>query len=364
MMTKLILGLKLTFVVALVALFAQLGINQMRAQENPEPCIEITPPDPITFEAVIRERSQILPEIKATYQWQETSPGVWSLFLDVSPFGGRERWVSTYPRLWPFLKPVDLPQSITINECPDPEPEPEYRWSEWGECSVSCGGGIQTRTCEEVFPTASRANSVVKADQARCEDDEEGGAQRACNTQACEEPTGTPVITPTPEVTTTPVPEVTATPAPEVTATPVPRHRWSGLGYNAKCDADDIEVTFDIKREDGSFEEKVKVHFEYQGSKQTAETNRDGRATVFFGKNGDGLLSATADGYPSQSAQMIMPRDCPETAEVGRGGQTLATVSYAPTGTATQSALLIAQGIGMLLLTAGSFHYVKTAKKA
>ncbi|MFZ2414592.1 MAG: SdrD B-like domain-containing protein [Minisyncoccia bacterium] len=39
-------------------------------------------------------------------------------------------------------------------------------WSEWGTCSVTCGGGTQTRTC---------------ADGAQCE----GPTSRSCNTQSC-----------------------------------------------------------------------------------------------------------------------------------------------------------------------------------
>lgn len=130
-----------------------------------------------------------------------------------------------------------------------------------------------------------------------------------------EEPDPTPTVKPS-EPTATPVPgEPTATPkSDEPTSTP--GHvstRWSALGYNANCESTDIEVTFDTKREDGTFEEKVKVTFEYQGNKKTAETNKDGRATVYYGQNGDGAVTAVADGYPSQSTHMIMPI-CPQTA--------------------------------------------------
>lgn len=46
-------------------------------------------------------------------------------------------------------------------------------WSAWSACSVSCGGGTQTRTCTNPAPTNGGANCV-------------GSSSQACNTQTCE----------------------------------------------------------------------------------------------------------------------------------------------------------------------------------
>jgi len=190
-----------------------------------------------------------------------------------------------------------------------------------------------------------------------------------CNTRTlCEQkPTPTPT-TPVEEPTATPVPDPTATPKPqEPTSTPGPvSTRWSALGYNATCENSDIEVTFDTKREDGTFEEKVKVTFEYQGTKKTAETNNNGRATVMYGKNGDGAVTAVADGYPSQSTHMIMPV-CPAVGGQVLGvttGQVLGATTYAATGNDAQSIFTAAQLLGMLLIATGTARYVKASLKA
>lgn len=261
--------------------------------------------------------------------------------------------MASYPDWWWLDKPVALPQHITEVNCPDPEPDDDYQWSDWSECSVSCGGGIQTRTCEPVDNGHGDKVAKMAIKQPYCPDDEDGGGQRACNPQSCEEPTGGPSVTPVPE-------EPTPTSGPVST-------RWSSLGYNANCQNSDIEVTFDTKREDGSFEEKVKVAFKYQGTEKTAETNNNGRATVMYGKNGDGAVTAVADGYPSQSTHMIMPQGCPAVGGQVLGastGQVLGATSYAKTGTSAQSIFTVAQLVGMLLVATGTAWYVKASLKA
>ena len=45
-------------------------------------------------------------------------------------------------------------------------------YSEFGACSVSCGGGIQSRTCDNPAPQHGGANCI-------------GNATRACNTEPC-----------------------------------------------------------------------------------------------------------------------------------------------------------------------------------
>ena len=45
-------------------------------------------------------------------------------------------------------------------------------WSDWSACSVSCGGGTQTRTCTNPAPSGGGADCV-------------GASSQSCNTQAC-----------------------------------------------------------------------------------------------------------------------------------------------------------------------------------
>jgi len=46
------------------------------------------------------------------------------------------------------------------------------QWSDWGQCSATCGGGTQTRTCTNPAPLNGGLDCV-------------GDASQACNTQAC-----------------------------------------------------------------------------------------------------------------------------------------------------------------------------------
>lgn len=192
------------------------------------------------------------------------------------------------------------------------------------------------------------------------------------------EPTATPPPTNRPTPTTAPSPtpnpgdELTPTATPSPTSPPSPG-RTSTLGYNVACTNNDIEVTYDVKNEDGNGEKDVEVRFNYQENKQTAKTNEDGRARVFYAKNGDGSVKAEADGYAPQSVYMTMPTNCPAptaTSEVGgqvlgaSTGKILGATTYANTGTTTQTIFTVAQLLGMLMIVTGAARYVKETIKA
>ena len=55
---------------------------------------------------------------------------------------------------------------------PPPPPPVDGGWSDWSQCSVSCGGGTQTRTCTNPSPANGGADCV-------------GPSSQACNTQSC-----------------------------------------------------------------------------------------------------------------------------------------------------------------------------------
>lgn len=66
-------------------------------------------------------------------------------------------------------------QACNTQPCPPPEPElvpVNGGWSEWTTCSVSCGGGVQNRSCTSPAP----ANGGAPCS---------GGDSQACNTQSC-----------------------------------------------------------------------------------------------------------------------------------------------------------------------------------
>ena len=61
------------------------------------------------------------------------------------------------------------------NACPADESleDVDGGWSEWGECSLECGGGVQYRACTN--PPPSGPNGA----------DCQGETEQACNTQGC-----------------------------------------------------------------------------------------------------------------------------------------------------------------------------------
>lgn len=64
------------------------------------------------------------------------------------------------------------PCNPATNYCTGTAPVVNGGWSAWGACSVSCGGGTQTRTCTNPAPNS-------------CGADCSGPNSQACNTQAC-----------------------------------------------------------------------------------------------------------------------------------------------------------------------------------
>lgn len=234
----------------------------------------------------------------------------------------------------------------------------KQQYSEWMNAVKECQSKQETRT------VACTVHHVVPCDTTPsptpCEPSPTPtpGEPTPTPTEDPGEPTPTPTEDPgEPTATPTQPQEPSATPAPSQS-----QGSTSALGYNLNCANSDIEVTYDVKKADGTTDKDVKVTFTYNGSTLEAKTNDNGRASVLFGKNGDGTVKATADGYADQSAYMEMPKDCPVTAPAvgGTTGQVLGAsteVSYANTGSATSQIFTAAQLLGMLMITAGAARY-------
>ncbi|KAL9969288.1 hypothetical protein ACROYT_G021487 [Oculina patagonica] len=78
------------------------------------------------------------------------------------------------------LGPAEEEQDCNTQDCPVPGGYTD--WSEWGECSVTCGGGVQkrTRTCTNPPPSGG-APTCIEQDLGPAEEEQE------CNTQDCGE---------------------------------------------------------------------------------------------------------------------------------------------------------------------------------
>lgn len=71
--------------------------------------------------------------------------------------------------------------------CPPPSSSPSScnpvngGWGAWSDCSASCGGGTQTRACNNPGPSCGGASCS-------------GSTSQSCNTQACSAPLSTPAV--------------------------------------------------------------------------------------------------------------------------------------------------------------------------
>lgn len=70
-------------------------------------------------------------------------------------------------------------QQCNTHACPTPAPQPvNGGWSAWSACSKSCGGGTQSRTCNNPAPAYGGTYCS-------------GSSSQSCNTQACSTPAPT-----------------------------------------------------------------------------------------------------------------------------------------------------------------------------
>jgi hypothetical protein len=193
------------------------------------------------------------------------------------------------------------------------------------------------------------------------------------------EPTPSPSPSPSPEVTPSPTPspspEVdpspTPSPSPSPSPTPTPSvGRSSSLGTNVTC-SNEFETVLDAT-DNGNGVKDVKVKFTYNGSVKEVKTNNGGRASVHFGRSGDGNVTAEPEGFSNQTQFVTMPKDCPPQPGTGGGevlgatteaprGKVLGATTLAATGTASTTIASIGLVLGMMLV-GGSYYGYRQSK--
>jgi len=183
--------------------------------------------------------------------------------------------------------------------------------------------------------------------------------------------------TPNPSPSATPTPSSTPQPAPAVGGNSQPE-RFSALGNdNLVCTSTTFDATMDVK-DHGNAVKDVLVTFIYNGNTQQARTNENGRAKVTYTQNGDGVLTASAEGYPTQSMFITVPRCAPvhldpdrthtasnnstnTSATSGRGaGQVLGSSTLASTGHDTPGMAVVTFTSGLLMTIGSVYGYFQT----
>lgn len=176
-----------------------------------------------------------------------------------------------------------------------------------------------------------------------------------------DEPSPEPSYEPSPEPSYEPSPEPSVSPSPQPSnppqASPSPSSddgksgRRTSLGADhLECKYDQFEAVMDVK-EEGNPIKDILVRFYFNGQEIAAKTNDGGRAKVNFPIGADTTLTATVDGYPSQSMHITPPANCPHvSADPGRGGRVLGATTLAPTGSAASQIALFSLSVGLALV--------------
>lgn len=215
-----------------------------------------------------------------------------------------------------------------------------------------------------------------------------------CSVNICSQPTSTPTPTPTVSPSATPAPTVTPTPTPsatpEVSSTPAPSETPGVGGPSTSNDnssnnnntshnedarktslstdnLQDTNTSFDAVmdvKENGNPIEGKAVVFVYNGTTKIGTTDKNGRATVIFDQNGNGVLSASAEGYPSQSLFLTMPTKSKLIAAIPRGvGQVLGATTLAKTGNQFLYFTLATFTTGFAVTLSAAYGFIQNKKK-
>lgn len=273
----------------------------------------------------------------------------------------------------PNFYDIDKVKVTVTKTCPIPV---DGGWSEWSECSATCGGGTQTRTCTNPAPANGGASC-------------EGSSSQECNTQSCDEEPKDICVNLVGYQSTTPdgmnssegtcsckegyhrvdaalekamthedgliQESFTCEPDEVIEPTPTPTPdpdggRKSGSWVQSRCEGK-IDARMNLT-ENGKGVEAVTVHFTYMNETKDVKTGTNGEANVGFDFRGEGNIKMTADGWDEQNPPVWNPKDCST-------GTVLGATTMAGTG-AFASAVATATGvIGTMLTALGLRRYGK-----
>ena len=183
-----------------------------------------------------------------------------------------------------------------------------------------------------------------------------------------EEPSPSPSVSPSPVIESSPTPTPTPTPTPAA-------GRQSALGVDVACGyGSDFLAVMDLT-DNGNPVQGIEVTFNYNPELK-ATTNSDGRARVHFPRLSEGSVTAQASGFPSQSAYVDFPDDCPKPVggvvlgtstqiavvdsipKSEQAGKVLGASTLANTGSADVQIAMLALSVGMATSVLSVRHLV------
>jgi hypothetical protein len=129
------------------------------------------------------------------------------------------------------------------------------------------------------------------------------------------EPTPTP--SPTPASKSAPSPTTQPQPTSQPEGNKSEGRQTSLANDNLQCTTSYFDAVMDVK-DNGNPVKDLLVRFAFNGVSKEARTNENGRAKVSFDQNGNGSLTATAEGYPSQSMYITAPQCGPVVLDPNR----------------------------------------------
>lgn len=141
--------------------------------------------------------------------------------------------------------------------------------------------------------------------------------------------------------------------------------KMTKLGADVKVCQSSFVVTMDLT-DNGNPVEGVEVTFKYNPELKV-KTNKDGRARVSFDWSSSNVVTASADGFPTQQVYVERPA-CDEAVEAGIGGQVLGATTERGRGQVLGATTLAKTGsqtmymAGMLMLAGAGISAISARK--
>jgi hypothetical protein len=184
------------------------------------------------------------------------------------------------------------------------------------------------------------------------------------------------VVSPSPSPSEQPSATPSASPSPSPSSTPNPspsQGKQVAMGVDVgHCSNGYFDAVADLT-EDGNPKEGILVTFQYNPT-LTSTTNKDGRARVTFPQLAEGPVTASADGYPTQTAYVTFRTEkCPEgiggavlgtSTETKSAGKVLGATTLANTGAADMQIAYAVFAAGLVGVVASMSYYMVATQHA